>query len=594
MCFKRIFVALVVSCGWLSQFDALALDNKYYQLMMIGGDLPFCRSSALQLCNTQQLNEFRVNSARKAPRYKVSPIQIEQVMAPKLWHYSRQALRHDLNIVLRELSKITNGQHLSKEQLISRWKAIRVASELRRLSGHSLFASLKPKEKDMLFDFFELPQFDGFSQRIKEQVNLSDKSFSKSRALFERIVEQAKLVNSNDKPNIVFVTSGDRDSFKNVDSFNSIFSQLGANASWLPLDAGLATLLSEKASCSQLEHYRNKVNNNYARERIYPDLVKFQLKFCKKSSRIIEALNHADAVVFTGQSPVLMRQSLVNQLGRPTKVLTTLSKKMRANKLFITSIGGVTLAMSGGRDNQNNRVAMMINGTSEMAFQSGTDTYNNCTDYTLCSHQENRQVNYDQRGGIGLFDIGVIDTQVSINSNFGRLAKVTFDNRNQFGIGLDELTALLVNAGSETTDFELAGFGGGIIIDHLSTTAQSDNMELSNISLSHLTPQDTAQLKHREMSIFYPKWKKTPLETDGDVTDFHNLFYSNNFTKFTQQACITQHQKLSGFAGKKRQFQIDLMKDKTSVLMFGAVKIGDKYDLYCSFEKLNLSIVRRQ
>jgi cyanophycinase-like exopeptidase len=594
MYFRWILIGLLLCIGGFVQFDSIAAQSNNYQLMLIGSELPYCRSSSLHRCNTQQLGDFNLSTSRRAPLYNVSPTQIEQVMNPSLWHFSRQALRHDLNIVLRELSKTTSSKHLSKEQLLTRWKRINISSEQRQLSGYSLLTRLNSKEKNMIFDFFELPQFDSFSNRIKEAVNLSDKLYLKSVTLFKRVVEQARLVKTNPKPNILFVTAGDRDPFENVDSFNSIFSQSGAKATWLPIDSALATLLGDRASCRQLDSYRNSISNNYSRARIYPDLVKIQLQYCNEPSKIFEAIEQADAIVFTGQSPILLRKSLVDSTGKSTAVLKAIKSQMFANKLFVASIGGATLAMGGGKDRQNNTVAMMISGNSEMAFQSGTVTNRNCDDYLQCQDQDNRTVNYEQHGGIGLFSVGVVDTEISSNSNFGRLTKVAFDNHNKFGIGLDQLTAVLVRVDDEHTSLEVAGFGGATVIDHSFTQGLSNNMELKNVFISYLTPQDTAEVSGAGIKVFYPEWKKLPSNAEGEVVGFNNLFYSNNFNKFTQQACVTQDIKWSGFAGKKRQFQIDLSKDDHSVLRSGGVKVGNQYQLYCSFDKLQLNIVRRQ
>jgi len=590
---------------WLFLFLSLAVQAKNnvnesddqeraYQLMLIGSDLAFCRSSDLTQCNNQQLSELAFSFGRQATLYRVSPVQVERLMASRLWHFSRQAFRYDLNLVLLALAKTSSNDTLSKFQLVTLFRAIKVVSQGRHLSGYSLFSQLTAAELSMLFDHFEKPQIDSFTNRIKEKVNLTDKYDKPAMVLYNTIVEQARAVGQSKQPNILLITAGQRDPFKNVDSFISLFNQLGAKASWLPLDSALARLHDEKAGCEQLPSYRNNVSNNYQRARIYPDLVELQNNYCNQPLKMNEDITAADAVVFIGNSAVLLRNTFVNAKGQPSLALQLIESKMLNNKLFVASVGGATLAMTGGLDQNEQPVAMMVDGNSEMAFTKGTLTYTGCETASRCRVSDNRRVRYDPEGGLGLFKLGVIDSKITRESNFGRLAKVSFDSNNQLGIGLEQLTGLLVRSNKGKTSLKVVGNGGVTIVDHAGTVASNQAMELNNIGLNYLTPQDQAEISSDGINLSYANWKKVPLEFEGGVAKFESLFRSDNFVKFTQQACITKPKQWLGWAGKKHQFKIVLAKNEKSTVVFGGLMLDGTYKIYCSFDQLELSITRQR
>jgi len=564
-----------------------------YQLMLIGSELPYCRSSDLARCNNQQLSELASSSGRQEPLYRVSPVQVRLLMASYLWHSSRQAFRYDLNLALSALTKRVSNEKLSAFQLITRLRAIKVVSQGRHISGYSLFSQLSASELQMLLDYFELPQVDSFTNRIKEVVKIADKQDQPTILLYKKIVEQAQLIGQHKQPNILLVTAAQRDPFKDVDSLSSLFNQLGAQATWLPLDSALAKLIADGSACDLLPRYRNQEANNFQRNRIYPDLVQQQEKFCAQPSLINDAIAAADAVVFIGRSPTLLRNTFVTVAGQPSLALQLIESKMLDNKLFVASIGGATLAMTGHTDQREQPVVMIVDGDSEMAFIGGTSTEFECNNMSPCIRRDHRRVYYNRAGGLGLFTLGVIDTKISRDSNFARLAKVSFDSNNKLGFGLDSFTGLLVRVNDGLVSLEVTGEGGATIVDHGVTQARNQAMELTNISLSYLTPQDKAEISKQGLTIFYAKWKQTPLDFEGGVAKFNNLFRSNNFFKFTQQACITKPSQWLGRAGKDHQFKITLNKSPQSTVMFGGLMLGGAYKIYCSFERLELNITRK-
>ena len=592
MSFRRILSGVIFFVALTAQSHAKDINTNQYQLMLVGSDLPFCRSGSLQLCDAAQLTKFDVTASRNTTRYKVSPRQIELVMNKNRWLSTRQAFRHDLKLVLRMVSKKNSGNSFTREQLLRQIKQTQIYNQKRKISGYSMLAELSNDERNMVFDFLEVAQISDFNLRLKEKVNILDPSYANSLTMFKQMVHQAKLVNGHKKPRILLVTAADRDPYKNVDSLLDVFSQLNADVSWLPIDNALSSLLNDNSSCELLDGYRNSIGDNYAREHVYPDLTSLQFKYCQQPALIKQDLEQADAIIFSGDSPQYLRQTFIDTMGQQTDLLKIIQSKMLNNKLFIAAYGAATLAMPGGKDLENNPVATVVEGSSENVFLFGTQTDKDCFKTYSCHIDNKNSVYYQPNGGLSLFSIGILDID-SRRGNLGRVSKVSYDNNNRFGFNLEAMTALLVNKKSHDVAIEIIGFGGLMLVDHANTLAQKNNRGLNGITLAYLTPQDKVTISKGKINFTYPQWKKTPANFDGEQTKFSDLFIGNNFTKFSQQSCLTSNNQWQGYAGRRHQFKIHLKKDQHSQIKVGGTKVDNQFKLYCSFNRLILDVVKQ-
>ncbi|MDP2560961.1 hypothetical protein [Psychrobium sp. 1_MG-2023] len=589
---KIVSLFFIIAFCFINDKEALAEETDY-QLMLVGSQLEFCRSTELTHCSPSSVTSFSQALSRDSIKYKFSIKQVNKATATEHWQSGRQTIRYDMAIILQELAKKFGTKVLSYPQLLAVWKSTTVKHNQRQLSGHSLLLSLSEDERLMILDFLELPQLDSFSQRIEEQTIVNDKISPFSNSLFQQIVEQARLKNNQSKPSILIVTAGNRDSFYDVDAYTSLFNQLGADAKWLPIDAALTQLKADKERCMWLENYRGRILNSFDRAKVYEDLLLIQQRFCKQPFLMSNAINAADAIVFVGDSPLKLRASLISGDNKPSLYLSLIKRRVEMNKLFVAAIGAVGRALV----SQAHTSPVILSGNSEQAMNLGSinvlEASTKCNRFESCQSQHNLTTYYP--GGVGLFDFAVLDTDMSERGNIARLARVVYDMEQQFGLGIDQNTAvMLANPESDTVKVKVIGSQGVVVLNKTKDSQQhSTDDELRQINYSYLTTGDIAEFSNGQMRVTYPQWKKTPASANTAPLSFNNLFFNSNFKLFSQQACLINEPQWSGFAGRKRQYTVTLAKSDSSEFRLGGLKVGNGYQLFCSFTSLLLDITRR-
>jgi len=560
-----------------------------FELMMTGSELKFCRSTQLNQCNPESVTRFSKDITRQSKLYKLSMAQINKAMSADYWHSSRQVLRFELNIFLTEFAKKVGTSAMSYEQLINRWKSLTIGQGNNTYSGHTLFLRLNNDEHDMVFDFLEDAQSDGFGRGLKEHVNFDDTKFPNSRAQAKIIIEQSRLKNNRTTPNIILITAGSRDSFAEVDAYSAFFNSLGANTDWLPIDRALNTLLVDKAKCEKLDRYREKFLNSFQRENIYRDKTDLQQQYCTQPQKITQLIEQADGVVFIGDSPMLLRDSLIIHGRIISETLRLIKQRVKKNQLFVAALGSVSRAMVG----DSNQQPVIIAGRGENVMAYGTDKFSSTNLYCQGAFVCQPKATIFSEGGIGLFDFSIIDTRFSKRGRFARLANVAMDSGHQFGLGIDQDTAVLVAQGESGLKLKVSGLAGVTLLQQDITVPKAKHHELNNLKISYFTTGDILTIIDQKIAVEYPNWKTKVTTFLNQPQDYKNLFFSDNFYRFAQQACLIDDKRWIGFAGRKKGYKLSLEKPRNAHLMMGGLKIDGGFKLYCSFHALNLDLTRR-
>ena len=594
---KWIYAVLLIIPALSAGGAELAKIVPDYQLMLFGGDLHVCRSTAMGHCNSKGQHLLLQQVNRRHQLYKVSPPQVDKLMKAALWQADRQAIRLDLQYILQSLARQVANRTLTHSQLINLWKGVQLTRNGRQLSGHSLFLQLDQHEYQMVLDFLELPAIDDFGRRMPEQIALPHSKSTIARELLQQFVRLAGTASgSAQPPELLLVTTGERDLFAGVDAWRQLLEAVGARVRWLPLDGALNRLWADKADCSRLEHYRNRLRRLYDRDRIYPDLVEQQQSLCRRPEQLMQWLASADGILMTGQQPQLLAQAWLTAERRASPALELLHRRARQGELVVAAVAGGTRAMSGGVDFAGKQTAMLIDGSSEMGFIQGSVNQakqRHCRS-ARCREPLAETLRYNGDGGIGLFPWGVLDIGLSEHARQGRLGRVSYDNGNRFGIGVDHNTALLVSLSppAEAVPLAVIGEGGVMIIDHRDT-GMSDDGGLLGMSLSYVTQGDSALLTADGLTVSFAEWKQAPSRLKTVAVNQSNLFYGNNFRQFTEQACFNQASRSLGYGGKKRQFEILLERSARAQIMIGGIKRESGYSFYCSYQNLRWSISKR-
>lgn len=569
---------------WISVVTQVqaAIPPKAYQMMLMGSEFELCRSSATRFCLARDAASFVRNKSRSAIQYKLAIPQIEKMMRVERWAPSRQALRYDLHLLFNAIAKRTGTRVLSYPQLLSAWKSTSIKRDGKTLSGHSLFLSMTESELAMILDHLEFAQVDHANRRVKESVIINPKIESPSINFAKQVIRLSK---SKDKPaNILVATLGYRDSFADVDAYIALFGQLGADVNWLPIDAALNRLLHDGARCEQLTDYRAKFMQSYDRKRIYNDLIDLQLAFCRDSNRFNKAINQADIVVLVGDKPRLLKASLMNN-NQESSLLSLIRQRMKKNQLAVVAVANMAKGMVG----KSQSGAVILSGNSEYAMLNGTlseaQKQRTCKDYGSCEQDYNTVVY--QQGGLGLIDFPVVDIQVSSHGNIARLAKVAVDSGHKRSLSIDKETAVLISPQQRGIVYQVIGQHGVMYLEQKALAKG-----LTNIDYHYFTPQDNFVINDEQLSAEYPSWKTVAKDPDAQLAHYNNLFYGDNFKRFTEQACVINEKQWSGLAGRNKQFMIEVAKTPNSELHMGGLKVNDGYQFYCSINALSLTLKR--
>ena len=558
------------------------VQSSSYEMMLIGSEFELCRSSATHFCRAKDVPAFRSGNHRSAKQYKLAISQIEKMMHVSRWSPARQALRYDLHRLFNAIAKRAGTRILSHAQLLSVWKSIAIKRDGKALSGHSLYLSMSESELAMILDHLEFAQLDHAGRRYKDAVVVDEDEPSMSIKLAKQVIDIVK--NSDSKPKILVATVGYRDSYLHVDAYVSLFNQLGGETSWLPIDASLTQLIADKKLCSNLTKYRADILKSYDRNRIYNDLVQIQQKYCARPTLLSEQVSAADAIVFVGDDPKLLNKAMLID-GKESELLIQIRQQMNAKKLLVVAAG----EMVRGMVNQGEKGAVVLGGNSEYAMLNGTSSVVQqrlaCENYGSCETDYNSVVY--QHGGVGLLDFPLIDTQVSSHGNIARLARVAHDNKLSQSIAIDKDTAVLLNEFDGALNFEVMGKGGVIYLSF------NDNKpSLTDINYHYFTPGDVVSSTPNRINVNYPSWKTIAKDPQAQLAFYNNLFYGDNFNRFSEQACVINDSSWQGLAGRNKQFLVKLSKTPSSQLHMGGLKIKNGYEFYCSISALSLSLTR--
>ncbi len=572
--------ALLLLC--VSNDTHANVQSTSYEMMLIGSEFELCRSSATHFCRAKDVPAFRVGNNRSAKQYKLAISQIEKMMHVSQWNPNRQALRYDLHLLFNAIAKRAGTRILSHAQLLSVWKSISIRRDGKALSGHSLFLSMSESELAMILDHLEFAQLDHAGRRYKDAVIIDKSEPSMSITLAKQVIDMAKKGDA--KPKVLVATVGYRDSYLDVDAYVSLFNQMGGEASWLAIDASLAQLIADKNNCNDLTKYRADILKSYDRNRIYKDLVKIQHQYCMNPSLFSRQVASADAIVIVGDDPKLLNKAFIVN-GRESKLLTQIRQQMNAKKLLVVAAG----KMASGVVSKGNQGAVILGGNSEYAMLNGTSSLAQkrlaCEDYGSCETDYNSVIY--QQGGIGLLDFPLIDTQVSSRGNIARLARVAHDSKLTQSVAIDKGTAILLNEKNGALNFQVVGESGVIYLSF-----KDAKPSLTDINYHYFTPGDDVSSSLNNVKVVYPEWKTVAKDPQAQLAFYNNLFYGDNYNRFSEQACVINDQTWQGLAGRNKQFLVKLSKTPSSQLQMGGVKIKNDYKFYCSISALSLSVTR--
>ncbi|MFD2164908.1 cyanophycinase [Thalassotalea euphylliae] len=570
----------------LSPIHTLASVNKS-QLFLVGGGLKTCSSMSLSQCTDKS---FLSDRDKQHPLYRISAMQIEKLA--DIWpqnHLSRHREK-----VLSLLAKV-QGKQFSGDK-----NALRAI--LKKHDKQGVIRQLADREYYLLLDSLEMPVQHNNGERKKEQVKLSQTRNVFNQEIFNKFVALAssKNTNTDKRPNILVVTASARDPYEAVDFYEQVFTQAGANVTWLPIDAAVNRLWQEHGSsptsCKLLSQYQLSALATTNRAFVYPDRFSTQQTLCKQPDEFVAMIEQADGLFINGGDQSLTKEAFKNKDGRDNAILKAIKTEVTNNSLIVGGTSAGTAVMSGGSDiavmgetSAKTTPPMITNGRSEVALARGAkaDLLPNagCAKDNQCSETLLQDdLTYNSKGGLSLFPYGVMDTHFSERGRQGRLMKLVQDTNASFGFGVDEATALLVAPlTKDTVEMTVVGQGGVFI-------TEPGNIKNSYIT-HYLTREDRAKLHNGKLTLAFAPWKNITELASTESQENQQIFEGLRYKQLAQHHCINNEQQYVATSHWQAQhFNITFSQTSAWTRAIGILKTQEVGQVYCSYQNLQVDI----
>lgn len=467
-CFKDKLrtLALFSSCLYLFVFSAFCFSSP--NLVLAGGALKTCSSMSTKNC----ISSSRFASGKADVLYEVNQQSLRR--------YQELAIKYSQNNVflyskLVNINSSESGRLYTKNALLDALNDVGFSnSDIRSLSDTDYF---------ILLDSLEAKQVDEQGNRLQEQVSLANTKASTAVDIYTVFIEAARAkrqaksaenADITDRTIIGIVTASSRDPFEAVDFYKGVFQQPDVDVIWLPLTPAFQQAVYVESlggkGCNNLAFFRAQ-HSLFDKERLYPERTSIQRSWCEDNQLATNTLSSLDGLFFNGGDQSKTLAALSTPTGKPSDFLIRLREQWRADQLVVGGTSAGTAVQAGGYNNHR-PVPMLTSGNSKGVLSGGVygvnPTSQRCEDNAQC---ENRLVEgamtINPAGGLGLFNFGLLDTHFSERDREVRLIAATASSGQSFGFGVDETTALIVEAKApfKNVSFSVVGEGGVFIVD---------------------------------------------------------------------------------------------------------------------------------
>lgn len=593
--------------------SALAAQAKKfpsYSMVLMGGGLSICSSAQESACATTP--EWS-DEAKKTELYLIQPNYIKNIINAENWAAERKPLLSQVAAMLQHLQSKLPDTPVTQRELSRLWRSSEVEVDGIWVSGRELYASLTGAELNFVFDQLEIEVTKKSSgkNRIKEQVLAQQSKDQFSIDLYQQLVDLAREVSVSktkskkaalkSSPNIVVLTASGRDPYAAVDFYESLFSQLGADVTWLPINAAYQAALRDPAGlsvgCNNLPQYLTKVQGSYQRARVYPDLASTQKDFCLKGSdNAVKQLAKADAVFINGGDQSLTYQALKQPDGTDTPELAKIRSMLESGQLVLGGTSAGTAVLSGG-SYLGKPTVMISNGQSAQAIYQGALAQpapaEGCENDRSCGEGVDEKSLTYQSSGLSLFPWGVLDTHFSERGRQGRLLALVGHTKAAYGFGVDEATALLVGfdgKNPQLVNFHVKG-NGGVFVAEAASNSTFQPSKLTDMHSHYFTNGDSFSLSQGQLLANFADWKYSPNTNNRPLLNSGNVFGADNYRQLAHLLCTTQSRDATGqFDVAGREYRLRLHRPVEAASRTGQYSVGSVHKSYCSYRNVLVSV----
>lgn len=572
-----------------------------YSMMLLGGGASVCSSAQKSQCDATA--SFSDN-AKTAALFSVQNKYIENITSDDFWPSERKVIAAQVGALLKHLQNKLADSEVTERELSRMWRSSEVEYNGSWVSGRELYSNLNDAERNFVFDQLEVEvaQKGLKNDRKKEQVLPLRSKDTFSLALYQQFVGLASEISGKRAPRILVVTASGRDPFAAVDYYVDLFKQLGAEASWLPVNAAYQAAQRDSAGrdagCQNYLQHLLKEQGSYQRGRVYPDLLTEQKAFCAQGTeQALNMIRRADAIFINGGDQSLTYKAFKQPDGSDSAELAQIRSMLGKGQLVIAGTSAGTAVMSGGSYLGTDTV-MISNGQSPQALYQGAFAAKapqpGCEKDNSCGTGiDENSLTYQANGGLGLFPWGVLDTHFSERGRQGRLLTLVAQSKNTFGFGIDEATALLVGFDKKNADlirFSVSGAEGVYVAQRVAETTVEPS-RLMAMQSHYFTNGDSFSLQQGQLFASFADWKYAPSTASRPLLTSGSLFNGDNFRQLANLLCNNQSRTADGsFSVAGKEFKVQLRRDSQSAARSGLYTVGGINKNYCSYRNFQVSV----
>lgn len=529
------------------------------QLFLVGGSWKTCGSYGTSACID---NTSWPGNAKTQNSYRVTEATLIQLKSLSLWKEGETPIKAALLNILQNFASHHKDKIFDKEQFHNNLKNFSVNFEGVSTNASKFIKALPDHLYYPVNDILEAPSMDSEGNFIREKASVNNTRYESSKLIYARFIEAVKKVTpEGQQPVILVSTASGYDVFAATDYYLDIFTQLGAKAVWIPVEATLTKLL-DQGECSDLAKARADYVGVYNRESVYPYLAEYQQQFCDAPEQLVTLAQQANGVFFNGGDQSLTWQSFVDAKNQDRPWLAALRNKFNAGQLVISGTSAGTAVQSGKKGTKE--AGMITGGTSDGAMIAGAEDKAPWIE-RVDPHATIRPVTYHGEGGLKFFPYGVLDTHFSERGRQLRLAKLVLASDARFGFGVDETTALVATPIDDNNAlFEVVGQNGVYVVEQ---TAKSNNQANEIAYTSHyLVSGQRFELKQGE--LVFPESDFSPFKPELDeIVSDSDLTQKSEYRDLVEaQIAVAAQRSLSVFNNNQQRFTISLSFTEQSAI----------------------------
>jgi hypothetical protein len=294
---------------------------------------------ALAVCSNLEPRACRVvpDGGRQPARYRLDADGIARASDPRLWAAPGAPAPAAVAAWLAGLADRGRGDAFDVEELDAHLGD-------RRGAAASPWSRMTDAERAALRSALEIPQLDGDGERVRERVEPGQSRERSGIAVLEAFVAAARARAGGATPRIAVVTAAASDPMEPVDFSEALFTALGAEAHWWPVDAAMARARFPERDCAALETFRLAELGMAGRERVYPDLAARAAAFCAADDG---SLPPVQGVFFAGGDQWRLRRAFVDGNDQPNPWLKALREAHAAGRVVVGGTSAGAAVQSG-------------------------------------------------------------------------------------------------------------------------------------------------------------------------------------------------------------------------------------------------------